>query len=201
MGALLQAELLAADAGVVPYFTLADGTKGILTVGAARERIDSAPDDVRTIYLATHGIVRSTHAMAKPWDGSAPSLGCACDDLELGVLPLWIVAVLGVAAIVATAAYLIHHDTIEMEGRNLRATAATSAIAALAREQLAATGQIDPSIWDSLRSIAEAEAGSSWVPLTIAGVALAGIGGAYAWKRFHQGKGTGARAEDERARR
>ncbi len=195
MGALLQAELLAADAGVVPYLTLPDGTKGIVTVGAARERIDAAPEDVRTIYLATHGIVRSTHAMAKPWSGSAPPLGSVREDLEIGLVPVWVLVVLGVAAIIATATYFIHHDTIEVEGKNLRATAATSAIAGLARDQLAKTGKIDPEIWESLRDIADAERGRSWLPVTIAGVALAGgIGGAFAWRRYRLRRG-GARRE------
>ena len=47
------------------------------------------------------------------------SAGEDLEDLEMGLAPLAVVViVLGVAAILATAAYFIHRDTIEVEGRN-----------------------------------------------------------------------------------
>jgi hypothetical protein len=185
MGALLQAEFLAAQAGIVPWFTLPSGERGVLTVGAARERIHEAPEDVRTIYLATHGFVRSTHAQAKPWDRTAPTLAGIEPDAELGNPAVLIaITVVAIAAIIGTAWYLTSRSTIEVEGRNVRTTALASEVAGIAREQLARTGKIDPGLWEVLRSIADAEAGHSFaLPLVLGALAVAGVGGALAWRR------------------
>jgi hypothetical protein len=186
MGALIEAELLAAQAGVVPLLELPSGEKGILSVGAAREHMDHAPEDVRVIYLATHGLVRATHAAAKAPSGNAPAL---IAEQGLGVLPLvWVLVVVGVAAVIAGAAYFIHKDSIEVEGHNVRTTAIASEAASLARDQLARTGQIDPEVWSMFRSMAEAEANHSMIPLLVGGgVALAGVAGVVlAWRRWKQ---------------
>jgi hypothetical protein len=188
MGALVQAEFLAAQAGVVPWFTLPTGETGVLTVGAARERIEEAPEDVRTVYLATHGLVRSTHAQARPWDGKTPALaGVGLGD-DLGS-PAVIIAitVVAIAAIIGTAWYLTSRSTIEVEGRNVRTTALASDVAGIAREQLARTGKIDPGVWEVFRSIADAESGHSLIlPLFLGGLAVAGVGGALVWKRWQR---------------
>jgi hypothetical protein len=190
MGALLQAEFLAAEAGIVPWFTLPTGERGVLTVGAAREHIDDAPEDVRTIYLATHGVVRSTHAMAKPWEGNAPML-TGLGDAEIGSPAIIVaVAVVAIAAIIGTAWYLTNRSTIEVEGRNVRTTAVASDVAGIAREQLARTGKIDPGVWEVFKSIADAEAGRTLLPLVIGGLAVAGVGGALAWKHWTKKKGS-----------
>ena len=182
MGALLQAEFLAAQAGIVPWFDLPSGERGVVTVGAARERIDNAPADVRTIYLATHGLVRATHAEAKRWEGRAPTLG----EPEIGSPEIIIaVAVVAIAAIIGTAWYLTGKSAIEVEGRNVRTTAVAADVAALAREQLARNGKIDPGVWEVFKSIADAESGRSFVlPLVLGGIAVAGVGGALAWKKW-----------------
>jgi hypothetical protein len=187
MGTLLQAEFLAADAGVVPWFTLPTGEKGVLTVGAARERIDDAPEDVRTIYLATHGIVRATHAQARPWDGHTPTLsGLAIDELGNPTIVI-AVTVVAIAAIIGTAWYLTSRSSIEVEGRNVRTTALAADVAALARDQLAKNGSIDPGVWDVFKSIADAESGHAIaIPLILGGIALAGVGGALAWRRWRK---------------
>ncbi len=157
MGVLMRAEFLAASAGVVPWITLEDGTQAIANVGAARDVIARAPESVQTLYLATHGIVRQTHAMALLWDGQTPMLQ-AGEDLEIGLAPLVVVVlVLGVAAIHATAAYFIHQDTIEAEGRNFRTTSILNSTLELARKQLEQTGKIDPAVTDVFRELAGTE--------------------------------------------
>jgi hypothetical protein len=190
IGALLLAESLAADAGVVPFITLPDGTRGLVSVGAAREQIDRAPPDVRTIYLAIHALVRATHASARPV--AAPT----STEAPLAAVPVvvWAILALGVGALVAGAVYALHSDTIEVEGRNARTTAIAATIAALAREQLAHTGHIDPQVWEELRALAASEeTRPSLVPLlAIGGLALGGVGGALAWSRWRRG----ARKED-----
>ena len=186
MGVLLRAEFLAADAGVVPWITLDDGTKALVTIGAARDHIADAPEGVRTLYLAAHGLVRQTHARALVWDGQTPLL--QGPEEEIGVGPLVIaVIVLGVAALLATAAYLIHRDTIEIEGRSARTVSILGTTLDLARTQLATTGRIDPALYQALTALAGAESkegGSSlvWIPWTVGGVALLAAG-AWAWHR------------------
>jgi hypothetical protein len=186
MGALMRAEFLAASAGVVPWITLDDGTRAIINVGAARDVIDKAPEGVRTLYLATHGLVRQTHARAFVWDGQTPMLQAADD--ELGALPVVavVVIVLGVAAILATAAYFIHKDTIEVDGRNLRTTSILSGTLDLARTQYEATGKIDPGLYGVLQQLAANEAqdssAGSWKLWALGGgLAAAAVAGAWAW--------------------
>ena len=198
MGALMRAEFLAASAGVIPWVTLEDGTQAIASIGAARDVIDRAPESVQTLYLATHGIVRQTHAKALVWDGQTPMLQ-AGDDLEMGLAPLVVaVLVLGVAAILATAAYLVHRDTIEVEGRNVRTTSILSTTLELARKQLEQTGKIDPALYDVFRDLASAEAkesGYSWMPWAIGGGLLAAAAaGAWAWVSWGGAATAAARA-------
>jgi hypothetical protein len=185
MGALMRAEFLAASAGVIPWITLEDGTQAIASVGAARDVIDRAPESVQTLYLATHGIVRQTHAKALVWDGQTPMLQ-AGDELEMGLAPLVVVVlVLGVAAILAGAAYFIHQDTIEAEGRNLRTTAILNSTLELARKQLEQTGKIDPAISDIFRELAGAERKESGVDWKVwalgGGLLVTAAAGAWAW--------------------
>lgn len=186
MGLLMRAEFLAAQAGVVPWITLEDGTQAIASVGAARDRIGQAPESVQTLYLAAHGLARQTHAQALVWDGQTPMLSAGEDleDLEMGLAPLAVVViVLGVAAILATAAYFIHRDTIEVEGRNFRTTSILSSTLDLARTQLQQTGKIDPSLYEVFRELAGAEAkesGAGWLPWVVGGGVVAALG-AWAW--------------------
>ena len=187
MGVLMRAEFLAAQAGVVPWITLEDGTQALASIGAARDRISQAPESVQTLYLAAHGLVRQTHAQSLVWDGQTPMLSAGEDleDLEIGLAPLAVVViVLGVAAILATAAYFIHRDTIEVEGRNFRTTSILGSTLDLARTQLQQTGTIDPALYDVFRELAGAEAkqdGLSWLPWAIGGGVAAAALGAWAW--------------------
>jgi hypothetical protein len=189
MGVLLRAEFLAASAGVIPWIRLEDGTQAIASVGAARDGIGRAPESVQTLYLAAHGLVRQTHARALVWDGQTPMLQGARDgdrDEDLGLPPLAIVViVLGVAAVLATAGYFVHRDTIEVEGRNVRTTSILNSTLELARKQLEQTGKIDPALYDVFRELAGAEAkepGVDWKPWAIGGgLAVAAVAGAWAW--------------------
>ncbi len=207
MAALLDAEFLAAEAGVVPWITLPTGERGLVTVGAARESIAHAPEDVRTIYLATHALVRSTHAQAKPWDGAIPRLNglgaqrsaaLALGDPTGGILIA--LTVIAIAAVVGTAWYFTRRETIQVEGRNVRTTAIASEVANLAREQLATNGQIDPEVWGVFKSIAESETEQTWIPWAVGGVALVG-GGAAAWaywrKKHPKGGPSDGTAKDD----
>jgi len=198
MGVLMRAEFLAAQAGVVPWITLEDGTQAIASVGAARDVIDRAPESVQTLYLATHGIVRQTHAKALVWDGQTPMLQ-AGEDLEIGLAPLVVVVlVLGVAAILATAAYFIHQDTIEAEGRNFRTTSILNSTLELARKQLEQTGKIDPAITDVFRELAGTERKESdgdWKLWAIGGgLLVTAAAGAWAWASWGGAASTAVRA-------
>ena len=198
MGALMRAEFLAASAGVIPWITLEDGTQAIASVGAARDVIDRAPESVQTLYLATHGIVRQTHAKALVWDGQTPMLQ-AGEDLEIGLAPLVVVVlVLGVAAILATAAYFIHQDTIEAEGRNFRTTSILNSTLELARKQLEQTGKIDPAITDVFRELAGTERKESdgdWKLWAIGGgLLVTAAAGAWAWASWGGAASTAVRA-------
>ena len=73
--ALINAELMAAEAGAVPLLELPDGQRGVLEVGRARRVIEDPrewsrkpqadPDDVATVYLAVSGAVRQASAFAR----------------------------------------------------------------------------------------------------------------------------------------
>ncbi len=184
MGALVHAELLAAEAGIVPWFTLPDGARGVIAIGAAREHIDRAPEGVRTLYLATHRIVRATHASAIEASGSAVDLS-AFDDLGEPITLTVVVLLLGVAAIVGTAWYFTRRASIEVDGKNVRTTALLAEVTALAHAQLAATGAIDPKLYEVYKALAEDEARVPWVPVVVAGVVvLGGVGGVLAWRHL-----------------
>lgn len=191
MGALVRAELLAAQAGVVPWVMTEGGEPGIALVGAARERIDAAPEDVRTIYLATHAAVRTTHARAAEWHGTAPALEGAIGNPL--VVPAWaiVLCVGAVASALATAWYLTGSKVIESVGTTIRQTAYASRVADLARDELAKTGRISPGAWEALRrgQTDERDEDRSWWPWAIGGgVAVAGAG-ALAWKWNEKNKG------------
>lgn len=179
MGALLHAELMAATAGVVPWLVLPDGQKGVI-VGEAREHIGRAPRDVRALYLATHGLVRATHARAKPLvDGDAPMLGQV--QLTIGVALL----VVGIAALVATAVYKV--SAIEVAGRNVRSLSLIDALLQLARGKIARGEPIDPELYSAFEKIAETEQTPLPWWVVAAGVGAAAAGGALAF-RLTQGE-------------
>jgi hypothetical protein len=202
MGALLSAELLAAEAGLVPWIDLPNGDKGIATIGEARSIIDNAPPGVRTLYKATHGVVRMTHATAKAAGANVPSLGEILDphpvndaialaglegEPELGAIPVaLIVGCVAIAAIIAGAWYLRQETKLEVEGKNTRHAAELAQLSATARESLRVTGKIDENLYklyEPFAALDKATSGLSW-PLIAGGVGISAIGGAYLYRRF-----------------
>lgn len=200
MGALLSAELLAAEAGLVPWIELPNGEKGIATIGEARSVIDQAPPGVRTLYRATHGVVRMTHATTKPAAEHVPALGELLarhpvedsialagleEELELGAIPVAVYIVLGLAAIIATAWYMRQETKIEVDGKNTRHAADLAHMANAARDSLRLTGKIDPNLYKLFEPFADLDKsnGLSW-PLIAGGVGLSAIGGAYLYRKF-----------------
>jgi hypothetical protein len=180
MGALVSAELLAAQAGVVPWFTLPDGTRGVLNVGAARERIDGASLEVRTVYLAAQGNARRLATQALPAVEGVPHPWLSVEPQPIGFLTVPVLialTVFGVAAVVAGAWYASRPAVVQAQSDGLVEIAEVDAIAKLAAGELAATGKISPALIDALKPAAfreEAEA-SSWVlPVVLGGVAVAG---------------------------
>ena len=142
--------------------------------------------------------MRQTHAKALVWDGQTPMLQ-AGEDLEIGLAPLVVVVlVLGVAAILATAAYFIHQDTIEAEGRNFRTTSILNSTLELARKQLEQTGKIDPAITDVFRELAGTERKESdgdWKLWAIGGgLLVTAAAGAWAWASWGGAASTAVRA-------
>jgi hypothetical protein len=181
MGALVQAELLAAQAGVVPWLELPDGEKGVLSIGKALESIDRAPEEVRTLYLATHRIVRTTHASAALAGPDAPNLG---EPVSISVA----LVVLGVAAIIGAAWYFTQSAQIEVQGRNVRTTALLAEATRLAHAELATTGKISTQVWEVFKTMADDEAGVPWVPVVLGGVTVLGVvGGVALWLRSRAG--------------
>lgn len=188
-GALTGVELLAAEAGVIPYVTLEDGTKGVVNVGGARDIISnrarwanasriSSSDAlaVQTLYLAAHGSARQAH-------GSSRVLSSV--DAPIGFLPVVPLVVLGVAAIIATAAYatLTKQTQIECDAANARAAAAVKASTDLGMAALTAGQPIPDGVWQTFQTIAHTEAHSGWWrPYALAGGVAAAAGGAW-WVR------------------
>lgn len=185
MGALLQAEFLAAEAGLVPWSEVKPGDPGIESVGAARARIAKAPENVRTLYLATHATVRATHASAKPWGGKVPELGALGDEPigePISGSVIIAVTVVALAAVLGTAWYLEKRATVEVSGRNVRTMAMVADLCEVARAQLAAGKPIPAEIWGVLQELADSEReGPPWLK-TAAITAAVGVGIFAAWQ-------------------
>lgn len=179
MAALLEAEWLAASAGVVPFYTMPDGSKALVQVGAARERIAQAPESVRTLYLATHGSVRLSHLYATDANRSS---GASPVELltgqQIGVLPIAIIVALtvtGVAAICAAAWYAKEatQKIVETRGEYLRSTYAVNQASAIASAALAAGQPIPDGVWRVFGEAAKTEhQQASVAPWLLGGVAI-----------------------------
>lgn len=201
MGPLVSAELLAAKAGVVPYVDLPDGTRGVVQIGAARSRLDGAPESVRTLYLAAHGLARRTDATARLVPDATPLTVATVPSHRIAagfVLPL---LVLGVAAIVAGAAYatLTAQTRAEVDAENLRQAERLKVALVAAQFALENKRDIPPEFWQSLSGHAQAEhraggvlgalgsiaAPASWI-LPV-GVVL--VGGVLLWDHLRGSRG------------
>ena len=194
MGTCVSAELLAAQAGLVPFVTLTDGTKGVANVGGAREAVEAAGYDkasVRALYLGTHGGVRRVHATVKRAAPDAPlTFGAAhAGAPNIGFIPIAVyLTVVGVAAIVAGAWYASSTAAARatVDGENARQLARIDAASKLAMTELQTTGRVSRDTWDFLKHEADAEASKASLlgkvpPAALLGGAAALGLGAYAW--------------------
>ncbi len=189
MGALVSAELLAAQAGVVPWITLPDGTKGVLAIGSARDRIDRAPPAVRDLYVASHEATHAITIRATSGVAQSPQIArwspnmLALTERPIGFIPVAVyLTVLGVAALVAGAWYAAEASraTVTAENARLVQLAQVDASTRLAFTQLATTGTISQDLSKNLDPAlvqANVNAGGplpAWLPLAVGGVAVAG---------------------------
>src|SRR6267142_4064788 len=164
LASLWTAELLAASAGLVPWIQIPGQGRGVAVIGAAREKIDQAPESVRTIYLSLHGSARQAQSHAR---ASSPVSVAdqrlldahAIGDIgDFGVTAI-VLTVIGVAAICAAAWFAkgVVEQIVTTHGDDLRATYAADTAAKLAMAQIAAGQPVDPSVWTTLSGVAKRE--------------------------------------------
>jgi hypothetical protein len=196
MAALLEAEWMAASAGVVPFYELPDGRKALIQIGAARERLDTAPESVRTLYLAAHGSARLSHLYATDANRSAGvgSVDLLYTHAGIGVLPLAIIVALtvtGVAAICAGAWYAKEatEKIVETRGDYLRSTYAVNQASVIASAALAAGQPIPDGVWRVFGEAAhvEKQAPSSGAPWLLGGIGIGAValGAAFIYGGHH----------------
>jgi hypothetical protein len=207
MGTLVNAELLAANAGVTHMIQLPDGTRGIMEIGAARDNIDQAPESIRTLYLAAHGAVREVNQRAVPRQQGTPwGLANALPTTglpQIEVVPVFfpiipvIVAltVVGVAGVVATAWYATSTKNTEtqVQGDSLQKTIAADRALEVAKGMIAAGQPIPKDVWGVFGDVANGEHKAGiWdtVKPFAAGVAIGvvGLGGYAIYKTHHRGR-------------
>ncbi len=202
LASLYSAEVLAATAGVVPFFDLGNGEKGVAVLGGARDKLASAPESVRTIYLAAHGAARQAQAHAREASAAIPlsqridgALAVVQTGAAIGALPLVaviVITVLGVAAIVAGAWFAkgVVEKVVQTHADDLRASYAVDQAAKLATLQIASGQPVDPGVYEVLKAAATKEQQSTTIvpalcvgAVGVAGVALlwSPVGAALAW--------------------
>src|SRR6185436_12182274 len=148
-------------AGLVPWFQLPGGQRGVATIGAAREKLSDAPEGVRVIYLAAHGAARSAQAHARTSQGGERIDGALAALQNLPALPVQIgdfgvtaivLTVMGVAAICATAWFAkgTVEKLVQTHADDLRASYAADTAAKIAAAQIAAGQPVSPETWSIL---------------------------------------------------
>jgi len=202
LASLVSAELLAAQAGLVPFIQLPGSQRGVAVLGAAREKIDQAPEPVRVIYLAAQGAARQAQSHAHKSgpvtitarvDGpiaQLQALGQPIGDIgDFGITAI-VLTVIGVAAVCATAWFAkgVVEQIIQTRADDLRATYAADTAAKLAMAQIAAGQPVDPSVWETLKGVAQRETRDNLLApglLVGAGVVGAGVLTWSIWKGAH----------------
>jgi len=189
MATLVNAELLAAQHGLVPSVPMPDGSPGVLikTVGLARDRLKDAPEQVAVAYLVAQNAVRMAHLNAGRANGGEGFILRPGGSLEPAVVfaPIVVgaivVVVLGLAAIIAheygTFATETAKTQILVNGENLRKISLANGVLAHA----ASGAPLDANSAKVLGDIAESEkkfndGGFPW-GLALGGVAI--VGGGY----------------------
>lgn len=162
---LWSAELMAAAAGLVPYFQVG-GQKGVAVLGGARSRLSKASEGVRTIYLAAHGAARQASAHARLVSGEQAYVG---DIGDFGVSV--VITVIGVAAVVATAWFAkgAVEKLLETRAEDIRASYAANTAAGIAAAELASGKDVSPEVWSILKGVADRERTDGWMPYALAG--------------------------------
>jgi hypothetical protein len=189
---LYSAEMLAATAGVVPWFDLGNGQKGVAVLGGARSKLASAPESVRTIYLAAQGAARQAQAHAREASPGVPLSQRTDGTLatvqnSVGAIPLVlavVVTVIGVAGVIAAAWFAkgVVEKIVQTHADDLRATYAVDQAAKLAMAQIAAGQPVDPGVYTVLQEAAKKEASAPALVPTWAIAGVAGIVIAIAWR-------------------
>lgn len=179
MTALVAAELLAAQAGLVAFVPTPSGDQGVVAVGTARNTIYYADPVTRSSYLAVHGAVAKANSTETDAQSGTSALAVPAAQ-GTTIAPLVVLAVIGVAAIIAGAAYLAYTQgqQIQVDGQNLRAIAATKAWADQGRAAMKAGVRLPDSYWSALGPIVNANPSDGtpwWQPLAV-GTGLIGAG-------------------------
>lgn len=188
MTLLFDAELLAAEAGLVPWVQLDDGSRGVFTIGAARDVIDTAPQGVKTLYLASHGVARRAHNEASDVTRSGAANGSVqfLAAEGIGVIPMVVpIVVLGVAAILATAYYAtaVGEKMVQTKSTELKYAAKLDAMHKLAAPMVAAGLPLPSHFWSEFGDFSEAEEKRAVFPYLWGGAALAAAGVYWVWSR------------------
>lgn len=193
LASLWTVELLAAQAGLVPWIQIPGQGRGVAVLGAARERLDHADEAVKTIYLAAHGAARQAQSHARISKSSTPEGAAALDAHaiseigDFGVTAI-VLTVMGVAAICATAWFAkgVVEQIVTTHGDDLRATYAADTAAKLAMAEIAAGQPVDPSVWSTLAGVASREKKDS---LVAPGIIVGGVAAAAAFVGWEIWKG------------
>lgn len=195
---LLKAEFMAAQAGVVPFVPLPGGGQGVLTVGGAIGKPESAwpQAELRHLYMLNHRGMASIHASVEAKRPKTPDLvivpAAAPTEIDAApfVVPVAAWVVLGAVGILATIAGTYYATRTEETKIQVDAGLAgqqfkTSALADLAQKELALRGSLSPEL---IKAIAGVKGGGSssyfWPGVAIgAGTAVAAGAGAFAYSR------------------
>lgn len=198
--ALLSAEALAITAGVRPLPILVPTVEApfrMNDLGSARQLLGNARQDVRTVYLATHGAVRLALRSARaplPWEPQGID--------GLGVLPVIPAGYLVLAGVGLAASALgvswwkteTDKERIRVEGEAARAVAVTSTVATLAQPYVAAGKPIPPELLEPLNKLATLEKVSPVIPWVGAALLAGGVLGAAAGAKWGKRGALRARA-------
>lgn len=164
--ALFSAEQLAEQAGLASR-----SGEGTLILGGAKARIGEAPEDVRTLYLATYAAVQRTHDSVAP---SISGLGSGLGGIGVWPVGVWVLLGIALASSIAGGTYYATETSktkVIIDGQSAQQAAAAAAASQVAKEALAKGQPIPPELWQAFKPLAAIE-GSS--PILYVGAAVAG---------------------------
>jgi len=207
--ALLKAEFLAAEAGVVPFVPLPGGGKGVMTVGGAISMPDNKwpQPELRTLYYLNHKASAAMHGSLVKRRIQTPMLNVPASSpsqfqdeaaffesvgagaAQMAALPAvaWLViSAVGILATMAASYYATRTklEEIQVDAQLAKDQHAIGSLTELAQLQLAATGKIDPDLIGAIRNTGSQTSWGFW-PYVVGGtgLVLAGGVGTYALMR------------------